>query len=618
MSGAGFDRLLGPASLGALPLRNRIALAPMGVNLAGDDVVAWFEARARGGAGLVIVGSVSVAHPEGSFDERQVACSSDADVPQLRRITEACHRHGAAVAAQLVHAGTNALLDIAAGRPVLVPSRKRPPAMDELATMVTPAELEASMRPFATPTARLAAHEATDDDLARVVEQFARSAARAVAAGFDAVEIHAGHGYLLDGFLSPSTNRRADRYGGDAAGRATLLVEVVRAVRAAVGDGVAVWARIGAEEHHRDPGQTIDEALVAMRLAVDAGLDAVHVTAYGEPMVATGITDGHTPHVPGALLPLAARVRRELGVPVVAVGRLTPELAEQALAGGDCDVVAMGRALIADPDLPAKLAAGRRDRIRPCAYQYRCIGAIFLNDPVTCAVNPDAGREAAAGSAPAATPRRVLVAGGGPAGLEAARRLAERGHVVELCEASGRLGGLLRLAEQADEDLLGLADWLAAAAVDAGVAVHLGSPVTSAEGFDVVVWAAGARWAIESLPAGDGPLTVVGDSKAALSLAHWAARNGRPTTLLAPGRVLAPELGLPGRFRLVADARAAGVETVLEVDPGAVAAAAVDARRGPPVPVPDLGDAVVVHVIGDAAGTGGIADALRAAADLRL
>jgi 2,4-dienoyl-CoA reductase-like NADH-dependent reductase (Old Yellow Enzyme family) len=615
-----FERLLSPGHLGPLPLRNKLAMCPMGVNLAGDDQVAWFEARARGGVGLVIVGSVSVAHPAGSFDERQASLASDLDAAELRRTVEAVHRHGAAIAAQLVHAGSQALLDIAQGRPLLVPSRKRPAAPDELSTMLTPDEIARSMAPFTAPGARMEVTEATDADLEAVVDRFTTAARRAVAIGCDGIELHAGHGYLLHSFLTPYSNQRTDRWGGDAAGRATLLVEVVRAVRDAVPPGFPVWARIGADERHRDPAQHIDDALVAMRLGIDAGLDAIHVTAYAEPMVATGITDGHTPEVPGALLPLAARVKGELDVPVVAMGRLTPEAAEEALADGVADVIAMGRPLIADPDLPRKLADGRRDRIRPCAYQYRCIGAIFTNDQVTCAVNPEAGREAAVldGAAPAS--RSIVVAGGGPAGLEVARRLAERGHRVVLHEASDRLGGMLRLAEQADPNLLGLADWMAAAAVDAGVEVRLSSPVdaAAATGADVVVWAAGAAWPIDALPAGSGVVTVVGDGKAAVSVAKWAAEHGRSTMLLAPGDVLAPELGIPGRFRLVHDTRDAGVEVQFAATRDAPAGGdEVDVRRGAPVPPPaDLPAALEVHVIGDAAGTGGLAPAMQAAFDL--
>src|SRR5690349_3286537 len=195
-----FEHLLAPGSFGTLELRNRLAMCPMGVNLAGEDAVAWFGARARGGVGLIIVGSVSIGHPVGSFDHRQISCSTDADVPALRAITDEVHRHGAAIAAQLVHGGSQAMLDIAEGRPVLVPSRKRPPAPDELSTMLTEEELTKSMAPFTTPTARMSANEATEDDLAAVVASFAAAARRAVDAGFDAIELHAGHGYLIHSF----------------------------------------------------------------------------------------------------------------------------------------------------------------------------------------------------------------------------------------------------------------------------------------------------------------------------------------------------------------------------------------------------------------------------------
>ena len=638
----GFERLLAPGRLGSLELRNRIAMAPMGVNLGeqdgtvGDGQAAWFEARARGGAGLVIVGSVAVAYPEASTDARQIGASDDRHLPGLRRVTDDAHRHGAAIAAQLVHNGTNSLLDIAAGRPLLVPSKKRGPAPDALSGMVTADEAAAMMAPFSSPTAAFTVREATDDDLAWVVERFVDAALRCLRAGFDGIELHAGHGYLLHAFLSPASNRRADRWGGSPEARAELFVTVVRAVRAAVGPGYPLWARVGTFEAHRDPGQRLDDALVAMGLGIDAGLDAIHVTAYGEPMVATGITDGHTPHRPGALLEHAATVRSTLGVPVIAMGRLTPEAAEQALADGVADVIAMGRPLIADPDLPAKLAAGRRDRVRPCAYQYRCIGAIFLNQPVTCSVNPDAGHEAEA-SAPLAAPRRVVVAGGGPAGLECARRLAERGHRVELWEASGQLGGRLALAEEVDADLAGLRDWLVGAATDAGVQVHLGRRADAdsvvASGCDALVWATGADWSVAASALGldldgvaarlrgtdpwpEGGVTIHGSSKAAVSVAARATAQGRDVTLVPDDPVLAPEVGLPRRFRLVADLQAAGV-TIAE--PGDDTADQSDLHvwvggRATTSP-PDL-DGVTVHVIGDAAGTSGLADALAAAAAL--
>ena len=209
------SHLLAPGHLGPLALRNRIAMCPMGVNLGEDDgtvgdaQTAWFEARARGGAALVIVGSVAVAYPLGSFDRRQVAASDDAQLPGLRRLTDAVHRHGSTIAAQLVHGGTNSLLDIAGGRPLLVPTKKRPAAPDELSGMVTPDEAADLMAPYSSPTAAFRVQEATDDDLAWVVDRFVDAAQRSVAAGFDAIELHAGHGYLLHAFLSPYTNQRA-------------------------------------------------------------------------------------------------------------------------------------------------------------------------------------------------------------------------------------------------------------------------------------------------------------------------------------------------------------------------------------------------------------------------
>jgi 2,4-dienoyl-CoA reductase-like NADH-dependent reductase (Old Yellow Enzyme family) len=627
-----FPLLLAPGALGSLALRNRIAMCPMGTNLGepdgtvGDRQAAWFEARARGGAGLILVGSVSVAYPAGSYDARQVAASDDVHLPGLQRLVGDAHRHGAAIAAQLVHDGANSLFDIAEGRPLLVPSRKRPPAPDALSAMVTDAESAAMMAPFSGPAAAYSVREATDDDLTWVVERFVDAALRVQRAGFDGIELHGGHGYLLHAFGSPASNSRDDRWGGSVEARAELLVTVVRAVRAAVGADFPLWARVGAFEAHRDPGQRIEDALVTMGLAVDAGLDALHVTAYAEPMVATGITDGHTPHRPGALLEHAARVRRELGVPVIAMGRLTPEAAEQALADGAADVIAMGRPLIADPDLPNKLLAGRRDRVRPCAYQYKCIGSIFLNDTVRCAVNPEAGDESEPTPGPAAVARSVVVVGGGPAGLECARRLAERGHHVQLWDAADRLGGRLALAEVADPDLAGLLAWLIGSATDAGVQIHLDRAADAdsirASGAEVLVWAAGAAWPgldelrpwLDGGPDPLGPrVAVLGGGKAAVSMAGHVRAAGHEVTLVSPSPVLAPELGLPGRFRLVHDTEAAGVELRVGSAKVPLVDTVLTVAPGDPRPAPAVG-AIELHVIGDASGTVGLGQALGAAA----
>lgn len=580
-----FAHLLAPGSIGSLALRNRILMAPMGDSLANPDgtvsatQLAYFEARARGGAALLLVGSVAVAYPDGCVDERQVAASDDSQLPGLQALADRVHAHGAAVAAQLTYNGALARLDISRGHPMLVPAVPRRPQPDRLSMMVTDEELAGFMAPYASPSSRVEYRVATDEDLAEVVEQFADATDRCRRAGIDGVELHAGHGYLIDEFLSPSLNTRTDEWGGSVEGRARLLGEIVGAIRDRVGPDYPVWMRINALEHHKPDGETFADQLAVIRAVVPTGLDAVHVTAYASMDVATGPTDSYAPHRVGGLAAYAAQVRAAVDVPVITFGRFEPAEAEAVLARGDADFVAMGRKLLADPDLPNKLLAGTVEQIRPCLYQYRCIGNIFVNESLACVANAATGREDQANVPVAMRSWRVLVVGGGAAGLECARVLADAGHRVEVCESGTKLGGVLEGIRDLDPVLDQHLAWLVGEVDRLGVEIRLATTVDAETvdraGTDAVVIATGPRWE-HAAPVPiltppqlraylDGDHAVVGErvailggGKPALTLATSLSASGHAVTVIEAGAVFGAELGLPGRWRMVADLEAAG------------------------------------------------------------
>lgn len=457
-----YASLLQPGRIGTLDIRNRMVMAPMGSNFAetdgscGERIQAYYEARAKGGAGLLTMGVCSVAFPHGTGEPFQVGVSRDDFIPGLAAVAERVHRHGAKIAMQLHHGGKTAALDRAQGREIWVPSMPKM-AKSDIMSAITPEELATFIGIGPHPVRMRVMDKA---DIAQMVEWFAAAALRAKQAGFDGLEIHGAHTYILAGFLSAYYNQREDEYGGPLENRARLLLEVLRAVKARVGADFPVWVRLDSEELHTPGGITLADAIATAKLCEAAGANAISVSAYATMTSGVAFTEAPIPQQPAAYVSNAAAIKQALTIPVITAGRIEPELAAKAIAEGQFDFVAMARKMLADPEIPIKLERNRPQDIRPCIYCYACVSEIFVNKRVKCAVNAQTGHEFEAPLLPAANPRHVLVVGGGPGGMEAARVAALRGHRVTLVERSDRLGGTLFFAALAYPENGKLMDYL--------------------------------------------------------------------------------------------------------------------------------------------------------------
>jgi 2,4-dienoyl-CoA reductase (NADPH2) len=452
-----YKHLLSPGSIASLSLKNRIVLAPMGSNFArsdghcGERLQAYYEERARGGVGLLILETAAITWPAGATMPNTIGFSSDEFLPGLSQLADKVHQHGAKIAAQLNHGGKMAQEDTAAGRALLVPSPVSK-TMSDMFSLLTQKEIAHFIK-SAGPDGKGPRYQPMDQqDIEQLIQGFASAAARAQKAGFDAIEIHAGHGYVLASFLSPAINKREDSYGGCLENRARLLTEVIIAVREAVGPGFPILVRLDAMEFRVAGGITLEDAVSTAKLAQQAGADAIDVSAYGSVAKGISFTEAPLVHQPGGYLTFAKTIKKAVNIPVIAVGRVELDMAENGLRSGDFDFVAMGRKLLADPELPNKLAEGRTDSIRPCIYCYVCVSKIFINQPMCCAVNPATGREQQLQIIQSSKPKRkILIIGGGPGGLEAARVLSLCGHQVSLWEKESQLGGTARIAALAYE-----------------------------------------------------------------------------------------------------------------------------------------------------------------------
>lgn len=627
-----FERLLSPTAIGSMELRNRIVQAPMGVEmvdgdgLANEAIIAYYEERARGGVGLIITETCAMDYPNGANSRHQLGFSADSFITGMSELTDRVHRHGAKVAVQLAHHGKVSRVDLKEGRDILVPSIPEWHGSYSMVPDMTQQELGWMAAVNGDGGGKLKAM--TADDILETTDKFAEAARRARDAGFDGVEVHASHGYLFSAFLSKQWNTREDEYGGSIEQRSRFLVEVIKAARDRVNDEIPIWCRLDAVEYLTPEGIEFSDARITARLAQEAGAAAIHLSAYGDSTSASAFTLGTLPHAPAKHRHLTAQLKADLDIPIIGVGRIKPEVGEQMLADGEADLIAMGRQLLADPETVNKLGANRQSDIRPCINCYVCVASPFFDRRVHCAVNPALGNETALADADrtrAETSKRVVIVGGGPAGMEAARVAASRGHNVTLFEASPHLGGALRFAALVYEPNRHLLAWLTGQMEALGVDVRTDTPATpdavAAEAPDQVIVAIGGARERSTIPgadlkhvvdgddlrkvltgAGDGDATkvpfagrvaakagrmlglttdadrlakltklympvgnevvIVGGGLVGIEIAEFLVERDRKVTVLDPGATMATEMAHPRRWRVLTDLRDHGTVLV--------------------------------------------------------
>jgi 2,4-dienoyl-CoA reductase (NADPH2) len=576
-----YERLLSPYRLGKMDLKNRIVVLPYGTSMVHDGALtaadlAHFDVVAGSGAALIITGA-TVVHPTSAMKIRKLVEVYDESVlDSLRRRSDIIHSHGAKLFGQILHLGREWI------------------GMDADFAPVGPSPIRSPRDPYPP-------HEMDTEDIAEIVQAFGRSARNLQRTGYDGVEIHAAHGYLVAQFLSPATNQRTDAYGGTPERRLRFLLEVIDAIREQCGKDFGLSVRLSADEEIVDGLEVADTTRISVALAAHGGTDVLNITMGTRGMYVKDMT------APDAIAASAAAgIRRASGLPVIVGQRINrPEVAERVLADGAGDLVGMARAFFADPDWIHKTAAGTTERIRPCLNLNQ--DCRTFSPHLHCAVNPRTGRETwpeFLAVVPASKPKHIAVIGAGPGGMDAAIFAAQRGHQVTVYEASDGVGGQFLYAASIPHrhTLLRLIDHQSSELRRFGVEVRFGTPVHSASdlggAFDAAIIATGAtanplqletngaqvmRW-IDVLkdgapgPSGSGRAVFIDDGSGfwwnygvaeALVKAGWQVTIATPSASVAhmiPVESVAPLLG-----RLAAGKTEFRVLTTLDsVSPGQV------------------------------------------------